>query len=89
MFSWLPNKSKTNLGANNNRYMAYLLTQEMSAIEQNSSSRDGKREDRKEEVTKVSMKLGLVFVCQGPVARSMVSVNQRLLPWQRIGFDTA
>ena len=26
---------------------------------------------------------------QGPVARSMVSVNQRLVPWQRIGFDTA
>ena len=31
--------------------MAYLLTQETSAIEQNSSSRDGKKEDRKEEVT--------------------------------------
>ena len=29
------------------------------------------------------------FVFQGPVARSMVSVNQRLIPWQRIGFDTA
>ena len=26
---------------------------------------------------------------QGPVARSMVSVNQRLIPWQRIGFNTA
>ena len=26
---------------------------------------------------------------QGPVARSMVSVIQRLIPWQRIGFDTA
>ena len=26
---------------------------------------------------------------EGPVARSMVSVNQRLIPWQRIGFDTA
>ena len=23
----------------------------------------------------------------GPVARSMVSVNQRLIPWQCIGFD--
>ena len=32
-------------------YMAYFLTQEASAIEQNSSSRDGKKEDRKEEVT--------------------------------------
>ena len=26
---------------------------------------------------------------QDPVARSMVSVSQRLIPWQRIGFDTA
>ena len=26
---------------------------------------------------------------EGPVARSMVSVYQRLIPWQRIGFDTA
>ena len=42
-------------------YMAYLLTQETCAIEQNSSNRDGKKEDRKEEV---SMKLCLVFVCQ-------------------------
>ena len=25
----------------------------------------------------------------GPVARSMASVNQRLIPWQRIDFDTA
>ena len=41
--------------------MAYLLTQETCAIEQNSSNRDGKKEDRKEEV---SMKLCLVFVCQ-------------------------
>ena len=29
------------------------------------------------------------FKKQGPVARSMVSVNQRLIPWQCIGFDTA
>ena len=41
-----------------------LLTQETSAVEQNSSSRDGKKEDRKEEVTEVSMKLCLVFVRQ-------------------------
>ena len=41
--------------------MAYLLTQETSAVEQNSSSRDGKKEDRKEEVTEVSMKLCLVL----------------------------
>ena len=26
---------------------------------------------------------------QGPVARSMVIVNQRLIPCQLIGFDTA
>ena len=31
----------------------------------------------------------LWYFAQGPVARSMVSVNQRLIPWQRIGFDTA
>ena len=31
----------------------------------------------------------LLFQQQGPVARSVVSVNQRLIPWQRIGFDTA
>ena len=30
-----------------------------------------------------------IELLQGPVARSMVSVNQRLIPWQRIGFDTA
>ena len=33
---------------------------------------------------------GLPFLSQlGPVARSVVSVNQRLIPWQCIGFDTA
>ena len=26
---------------------------------------------------------------QDPVARSMVNVSQRLIPWQRIGFDIA
>ena len=31
----------------------------------------------------------LMILILGPVARSMVSVNQRLIPWQRIGFDTA
>ena len=36
-------------------YMAYLLTQETCAIEQNSSNRDGKKQDRKEAVTEVSM----------------------------------
>ena len=46
------------------RYMAYLLMQETSAIEQNSSSRDWRKEDSKEAVTEVSMKLCLVFVCQ-------------------------
>ena len=52
-------------------YMAYLLTQETCAIEQNSSNRDGKKEDRKEEVTEVSMKLYLVFVCQDVILWSV------------------
>ena len=39
--------------------MAYLLTQEMSVIEQNSSSWDRKKDNRKEAVTEVSMKLCL------------------------------
>ena len=26
---------------------------------------------------------------QGPVDKNIVRVNQRLIPWQRIGFDTA
>ena len=58
-------------------YMAYLLTQETSAIEQNSSSRDGKKEDRKEAVTEVSMKLCLVFVCQDVIlwSLSMKDIN--------------
>ena len=61
--------------------MAYLqlLTQETSAsaVEQNSSSRDGKKEDRKEEVTEVSMKLCLVFVCQDVIlwSLSMKDIN--------------
>ena len=60
------------------RFMAYLLTQETSAVEQNSSSRDGKKEDRKEEVTEVSMKLCLVFVCQDVIlwSLSMKDINQ-------------
>ena len=59
--------------------MAYLqlLTQETSAVEQNSSSRDGKKEDRKEEVTEVSMKLCLVFVCQDVIP---VSYTHLTLP---------
>ena len=58
-------------------YMAYLLTQETCAIEQNSSNRDGKKEDRKEEVTEVSMKLCLVFVCHDVIlwSLSMKDVN--------------
>ena len=57
--------------------MAYLLTQETSAVEQNSSSRDGKKEDRKEEVTEVSMKLCLIFVCQDVIlwSLSMKDIN--------------
>ena len=58
-------------------YMAYLLMQETCAIEQNSSSRDGKKEDRKEAVTEVSMKLCLVFVCQDVIlwSLSMKDIN--------------
>ena len=57
--------------------MAYLqlLTQETSAVEQNSSSRDGKTEDRKEEVTEVLMKLYLVFVCQDVILWSLSMKN--------------
>ena len=58
-------------------YMAYLLTQETCAIEQNSSSGDGKKEDRKEGVTEVSMKLCLVFICQDVIlwSLSMKDIN--------------
>ena len=60
-------------------YMAYLLTQETCAIEQNSSNRDGKKEDRKEAVTdhEVSMKLCLVFICQDVIlwSLSMKDIN--------------
>ena len=52
-------------------YMAYLFTQETCAIEQNSSNRGGKKEDRKEEVTEVSMKLCLVFICQDVILWSL------------------
>ena len=48
-------------------YMGYLLTQETCAIEQNSSNRDVKKEDRREVVTEVSMKLCLVFICQDAI----------------------
>ena len=61
------------------RCMAYLqlLTQETSAVEQNSSSGDAKKEDRKEEVTEASMKLCLVFVCQDVIfwSLSMKNIN--------------
>ena len=40
-------------------------------MEQNSSSRDGKKEDRKEEVTEVSMKLCLVFFFQDVILWSL------------------
>ena len=61
--------------------MAYLLTQETCAIEQNSSNRDGKKEDRKEAVTEVSMKLCLVFVCQDVIlwSLSMTDINENYL----------
>ena len=57
--------------------MAYLLTQETCASEQNSSNQDGKKEDRKEAVTEVSMKLCLVFICQDAIlwSLSMKDIN--------------
>ena len=53
------------------------ITQETCAIEQNSSNRDGKKEDRKEAVTEVSMKLCLVFSCQDVIlwSLSMKDIN--------------
>ena len=59
------------------RYMAYFLTQETSAVEQNSSSRDGKKEDGTEQVTEVSKKLCLVFVCRDVIlwSLSMKDIN--------------
>ena len=58
-------------------YMGYLLTQETCAIEQNSSNRDGKKEERKEAVTEVWMKLCLVFICQDVIlwSLSMKDIN--------------
>ena len=56
--------------------MAYLLTQETSSVEQNSSSRDGKKEERKEQMTEVSMKLCLVFVSQDVILWSF-SMKER------------
>ena len=56
--------------------MAYLLTQETSAIEQNSSSRDGKKEDRKEAVTEVSMKLCLQIGFCLPGRYSLVFIDE-------------
>ena len=51
--------------------------------------------NRKDDVTAVKLKMAArrsknpAEQFQGPVARSMVSVNQRLIPSERIGFDTA
>ena len=57
-------------------YMAYLLTQETCAIEQNSSNRDGKKKDRKEAVTEVSMKLCLQIGFCLPGRYSMVFIDE-------------
>ena len=83
------------------RYMAYLLllTQETSAVEQNSSSRDGKKEDRKEEVTGVSIKLCLFFVCQDVILWSLsmkdidqlelfFSINAGAIEWSTLKIST-
>ena len=56
--------------------MAYLLTQETSAVEQNSSSRDGKKEDRKEVVTEVSMKVCLQIGFCLPGRYSLVFIDE-------------
>ena len=56
-------------------YMAYFLTQETCDIEQNSSNRDGKKEDRKEAVTEASMKLCLVFIWQDVILLSLSMKN--------------
>ena len=58
--------------------MAYLLTQETSAVEQNSSSRDGKKEDRKEQVTEVSKKLCLVFSLPGRYSLVFIDEGHQL-----------
>ena len=54
--------------------MAYLLTQETSAVEQNSSSRGGKKEDRKEEVTEVFDEVMFGFCLPGRY--SLVFINE-------------
>ena len=56
--------------------MAYLLTQETSAFEQNSSSRDGKKKDRKEALTGVSMKLCLQLGFCLPGRYSLVFIDE-------------
>ena len=55
--------------------MAYLSTQETSAIEQNRSSRDGKKKDRKEEVTEVLDEVTFVFGLPGRY--SLVFIDKR------------
>ena len=56
--------------------MAYLLTQETSVIEQNSSSRDRKKDNRKEAVTEVSMKLCLQIGFCLPGRYSLVFIDE-------------
>ena len=78
--------------------MAFLLTQKTCAIEQNSSSRDGKKEDRKEAVTEVSVKLCLVFVCQDVILWSLsmkdinknyfFSINAGAIEWSTLKIST-
>ena len=80
-------------------YMAYSLTQETSAIEQNRSSRDGKKEDRKEGVTEVSMKLCLCFFGQDVILWSLSmkdinknyflnSINAGAIEWSTLKIST-
>ena len=72
---------RANLGGkkkrNKRQIYGLLFKQETSAVEQNSSSRDGKKEDGTEQVTEVSKKLCLVFVCRDVIlwSLSMKDIN--------------
>ena len=71
--TWVARKKEISDG-----YMAYLLTQETSAIEQNSSSRDGKKKkaEKKQRLRfRWSCVCKLVFVCQDVILLSLSMKN--------------
>ena len=80
--------------------MAYLLTQEASVIKQNRSSRDRKKEDRREAVTEVSIKLclqiglclrgrySLVFIDEGHQLELLFSINAGAIEWRTLKIST-